>query len=102
MFSLSLTELLWTQTWSGAPLYVLAILAQGLWLHQSGRISLPAVACSAVFSAGLSILAGVIIWGRFFGGQDIMLWQLLNIPAIFACFLVFPLVGLLVRIGFSD
>lgn len=98
---LGLAEIIWTLAWSGSPLYVLALSAQGVWLHQSGRFSLAAVAATALFSVALTILAGVVIWGRFFGPQDIMLWQVINLPALLACLVVFPVVGILVRIGFA-
>lgn len=100
--SLGLAELLWTQAWSGAPLYVLAMLAQGLWLYQSGHFRLTAVLATGLFSVTLTILAGVVLWGRLFGGQDIMLWQIINLPALLACFIIFPIVAFLVRLGFSQ
>ena len=98
---MGLWQLLWTLAWSGAPITLMAMVLQGIWLHQFGRFSLPAVVATAGFSAILSLLAGLVLWGRVFAGSNIMAWEVINLPAVLACVLVFPAVGLLVRFGFD-
>lgn len=99
--TISLTDLLWTQTWSGAPLYLMAAVAQGLWLHRRG-FDLAAIAATAMLSTLLAVLLGVVLWGRIFTGPEagIMLWEVINLPGAIATAVVFPLVGVVVRFGF--
>jgi len=95
-------ELAWTQAWSGSPLYVMAIAAQGFWLHQHARFGFATLSGIAVLSTGLTLLASIILWGRFFAGESIMLWQVVNLPALIACLLIYPVVAVLIRFGFSE
>lgn len=98
---MGIAELLWTQAWSGAPLYVLGMLAQGFWLHRRGTgFSLTPILATGAFSTALTILTGVVIWGRFFTGESIMLWQAVNLPALLASLVIYPAVGALVYAGF--
>lgn len=91
--------LIWVQAWSGAPVYVLAALAQGIALHRLG-FALAPIAGTALLSTGLSILAGVVLWGRLLVGSEVLLWNVLNLPALIAAGLLFPLVGLLIGLAF--
>lgn len=100
--SITLTELLWTQAWSGVPIYLLAAVGQALWLHHRSDFGPAALVAIAVFSTGLAILAGVVIWGRVFGPVDIMLYGMINIPAVIASLILFPVVGWLCLTGFRD
>lgn len=99
--SVSIGQLLWTQAWSGAPVYLMAIVGQALWLHRAGFRPAGIVA-GAMMSAVLTVLLGVILWGRVFAGMgaDIMLWDVLNLPAAVAAAVVFPLVTGLIVSGF--
>ena len=99
---MGLPEIFWIQAWSGAPLYLLACVAQGLWLHQRTRLDLAPLLAIGAFSTLLALLAGVVIWGRFFAGTSIMLWQAVNLPALLACIIIFPIVTLLLQLGSSQ
>lgn len=100
--TLTLTDLLWTQAWSGAPLYLMGAVAQGLWLHRRG-FALGALAAAAVLSTALAVLMGVVLWGRLFAGAgaEIMLWEVVNLPGAVAAAIAFPLVGVVVAYGFK-
>lgn len=99
---MTLIELFWTQAWSGSPLYVLACLAQGLWLHQRAGLGLSGLIATGCLSTLLTILAGVVLWGRLFAGESIMLWQAVNLPALCACALIYPIITVLVQFGFTE
>lgn len=83
-------------------MYVMGMLAQGLWMHRGhAGFALGSILATGVFSTALTVLAGVVVWGRFFTGESIMLWQAINLPAFIASVLVYPTVGALVYTGFS-
>jgi len=98
----SVWELLWTQAWSGSPVYLMAGFLQGLWLHRSGFDPGPAAA-GALASTALAILLAVVLWGRVFAGlgAGVMAWDVLNIPAAVASILVYPATAPLIRHGFG-
>lgn len=96
-------EILWTLFWSGSPIYVLGIVGQGLWLHQrASDFNALAIFASVTFSTLLTLLAGLVIWGQFFAGVQIMLWQVINLPALIASVCVYPIVTSLIIFGFSS
>lgn len=96
-----LTTLAWLQAWSGAPLYLVASVLQGLWLHRRGY-ALTGIVATALLTSALTVLAGLVIWGRYLAGIDIMLWDAVNLPALIATIIVFPVVTALIAFGFAN
>lgn len=99
--SSGLAAIAWVQAWSGAPLYLMAAVLQGIWLHRHGFM-LAGIMATAVFTTTLTILASLIVWDRYLSGIEIMLWNTVNLPALIATCIVFPVVTVLIIFGFAD
>jgi len=99
--TIGFTELAWTLLWSGAPIYLAAGALQGFALHRGG-LAPSAIIATIGLSVVLTVLAGVVIWGRVFGPTEIMAWGFFNMPAAFASLIMFPLVGGMIYASFGD
>lgn len=93
-----LSAILLLQTISGAPIYLIAAVIQGIFLHSRGYSAAGAIA-TALLTIALAVVASVLIWNRFMMGIPIMLWNTVNVPALVASVLVFPVVALLIIAG---
>lgn len=96
-------QLLWIQLWTGAPIYVFASTCQGLWLQRSGHYKWPAIVSSALFCTAIAVIGGVVVWVKILGPIDIMLYGAINLAALIASAVIFPLIGALgVALGRSS
>lgn len=88
---------LFLQTLFGAPIYLIAAVLQGIWLHSRGT-SVPASIGVPVLSTILSILAGAAIWSQFFMGTEmIFIGKTIHLPALIASGVLFPVVAVLLQ-----
>lgn len=101
MMTLTLTQLLLLQGLAGLPIYLIAAVFQGIFLHQRGY-PVGGVLATVALTIALSLLASVALWGRFFSQVDILMWGAVNLPAVVASIIVVPIITALIVIGFSD
>lgn len=86
------------QTITGGPIYMLAGVLQGIFLHYHGYSAVAAVA-TALLTTALTICASVLIWSQLTVGVPIM-WGAVNLPALVASVILYPLVTLVIAVGF--
>lgn len=86
-------QLLWVQLWSGAPLYLLASVAMGVWLHHCGRFKLVSLVVLALLCTAVTVVASVLFWVRVLGPVDVMVLGAVNLPALVCCLVIFPVIG---------
>ncbi len=88
----TLGEIIGLQAYLGSPVYLVTMLVMGRFLRKAVGYRYVELVGVCLFYLLLSLSVSLFVWRLWsFSRLDIMLFDVINIPALIACLIVYPL-----------